>query len=334
VIIYNVREAAWYDAGEANGARRSAGYFSQVFQYPVNAGWDVIPTEVVFSADYAITTGSNLLKSDTYNVEVEVNQVVTGTDIPDNTVVTGITSSGIKTLGTITGGTLYTNGTYTNVSLTGGTGFGAKATIVVAGAVVTAVTITTLGAAYIVGDVLSATAATIGGTGSGFSVPITAIWTQIITLSQAATNTLTETLTFSTPADRIDLWQHEFGTDAIIGDVQNAIESYFETNDLGWVSGGPSQPAGVGDNVGLHIERLEPDFIMSGEMELYVYGRPFAQADDIITGPYFFDQTTGRIDLREQRRELRLRFRSNVQGGDYQLGRLLLNADTGDIRPY
>jgi hypothetical protein len=333
-IIYNVREATWYDAGEANGARRSAGYFSQVFQYPVNAGWDVIETEIVFTASYALTSGSNILTSDTYNGDVELNQVVTGTNIPSNTVVTGITSSGIKTLGAITGGTLYTNGTYTNVALTGGTGFGARATIVVAGAIVTSVTITTLGAAYIIGDVLSATAATIGGTGSGFSVPITAIWTQIITLSQAATATVTETLTFSTPEDRINLWQHEFGTDAIVGDVQNAIESYFETNDLGWVSGGPSQSTGVGDNVGLHIERLEPDFIMSGEMELYVYGRPFAQSEDIVTGPYFFDQTTGRIDLREQRRELRLRFRSNVQGGDYQLGRLLLNADTGDIRPY
>jgi len=333
-IIYNVREATWYDAGEANGARRSAGYFSQVFQYPVNAGWDVIPTEIVFSASYALISGRTTLTSDTYNGDVELGQVVTGASIPSNTVVNNITSSGIKTLGTITGGSAYTNGTYTNVALTGGTGFGARATIVVAGAVVTTVTITTLGAAYIIGDALSATAASIGTTGSGFSVPITAIWTQIITLSQAATATITETLTFSTPEDRINLWQHELGTDAIIGDIQNAIDSYFETNNLGWVTGGPAASGAVGDNIGLHIERIEPDFIMIGEMELYVYGRPFAQSEDIVTGPYFFDQTTGRIDLREQRRELRLRFRSNVQGGDYQLGRLLLNADTGDVRPY
>jgi hypothetical protein len=333
-IIYNVREGTWYDAGEANGARRSAGYFSQVFQYPVNAGWDVIPTEIVFSASYALISGNATLTSDTYNGDVELGQVVTGASIPSNTVVNNITSSGIKTLGAITGGSLYTNGTYTNVALTGGTGFGARATIVVAGAAVTTVTITTLGAGYIIGDVLSATAATIGGTGSGFSVPITAIWTQIITLSQAATATVTETLTFSTPEDRINLWQHELGTDAIIGDIQNAIDSYFETNNLGWVSGGPSESGSTGDNIGLHIERIEPDFIMTGEMEMYVYGRPFAQSEDIITGPYFFDQTTGRIDLREQRRELRLRFRSNVQGGNYQLGRLLLNADTGDVRPY
>jgi hypothetical protein len=38
--------------------------------------------------------------------------------------------------------------------------------------------------------------------------------------------------------------------------------------------------------------------------------------------------------MREQRRELRLRFVSNVQGGDYQLGRIIINADFGDVRPY
>jgi hypothetical protein len=31
---------------------------------------------------------------------------------------------------------------------------------------------------------------------------------------------------------------------------------------------------------------------------------------------------------------LRLRFTSNVAGGDYQLGKVLLSADVGDVRPY
>jgi hypothetical protein len=31
---------------------------------------------------------------------------------------------------------------------------------------------------------------------------------------------------------------------------------------------------------------------------------------------------------------LRLKFVSNVQGGDYQVGKLLLNANVGDVRPY
>jgi hypothetical protein len=55
---------------------------------------------------------------------------------------------------TFTAGTGYTNGTYTNVALTGGSGVGAFATVVVAGGIVTAVTITQPGQAYTVGNIL------------------------------------------------------------------------------------------------------------------------------------------------------------------------------------
>lgn len=75
-------------------------------------------------------------------------------------------------LGSITGGSLYTTGTYGGVSLTGGSGSGATANITVSGGAVTAVAILNPGTQYVVGDVLSAAAANIGGTGSGFSVPV------------------------------------------------------------------------------------------------------------------------------------------------------------------
>lgn len=91
-----------------------------------------------------------------------------------------ITGDGsVAKLGTLTAGTLYTEGTYTGVALTGGTGSGAKATIVVgAGGTVTSVTITTDGKGYAVGDELSATAADIGGTGSGFKVAVSEVTTE------------------------------------------------------------------------------------------------------------------------------------------------------------
>lgn len=94
-------------------------------------------------------------------------------------VVDGSCASGtgpIASLGTITGGSSYTSGTYTNVPLTGGTGTLARATIVVSGGAVTSVTLTSSGLnTYTVGDTLSASAANIGGTGSGFSVPVATI---------------------------------------------------------------------------------------------------------------------------------------------------------------
>ena len=333
-IIYNVRENTWYDAGEARGAQRSAGYFSQVFAFPVAADWHGSTAETVFTATFNEVSGSVFLFSDTYNTQVALTQVITGTNIPANTTVVAITTSNIKTLGSITAGAGYVNATYTNVTLTGGSGSGAKATIVVAGTAVTTVTVTANGAGYLVGDVLSATAASLGGTGSGFSIPVTAIYAQAIQMSAAATATASASLTFSIPPDLIAMYQHEIGTDEIDGQNVRSILSSFETNDLGWVSGGPSQIAAEGANRWIRLERIEPDFVQSGEMSVIVTGRPFAQSEDKESDPYFFEPGTGKIDMREQRRELRLKFTSDVAGGNYQLGKALLSAEIGDVRPY
>ena len=86
-----------------------------------------------------------------------------------------IVQSPVATLGAITGGSAYTTGTYFDVPLTGGSGSGALATITVAGGAVTAVTITDGGTQYAVGNTLSAAAANIGGTGSGFSVSVASV---------------------------------------------------------------------------------------------------------------------------------------------------------------
>ena len=257
-IIFNVRENSWYDAGQALGAYRTAGYFSQVFRFPVNAGWDIN----------------------------ETGGVLTGV----------ITNAGSG----------YTNGVYPYTAITGGSGSGATATITVAGGVVTSVEIKDRGINYIVGNVLTA----VFGSGSNFAF------------------TVSSTMNF------VSLWQHEIGTDEVKFTQANAIEAYIETSDLGWVAGGPAQPSPVGENRWLHIERLEPDFIQSGTMELFVTGRPYAQAEDKTTGPYPFESGTTKIDLREQRRELRLKFVSNVAGGDFQMGKVIVNADLGDVRGY
>jgi hypothetical protein len=84
----------------------------------------------------------------------------------------------------------------------------------------------------------------------------------------------------------------------------------------------------------LRLERVEPDFLQDEEMTIVVTGRPFAQGQDVDSVPYTFGPNTGKVDLREQRREIRLRFRSNIVNGNYQLGKVLLSAAIGDVRPY
>jgi len=333
-VIYNVREGVWYDAGEALGARRSAGYFSQVFSHPVMAGWETPEIDVVYSGTMPTVNGSFELPQTTAITSIGLTQLVTGTNIAANAQVSAIRSDGIQTLNTLVGGSGYVNGTYTNVSFTGGSGAGAKATIVVSGGAVTSVTVTTFGAGYQIGNTLSALNTSLGGTGAGFSIQVSALYPQVIVMSLAAIATGSGTVTFTTNPNLIKMWQHEIGTDAVDGQDVLAIDSFFETNDLGWVAGGPSESGLVGENRWLRLERIEPDFIQSGDMTVVVTGRPFAQGGDVESAEFVFSPDTGKVDLREQRRELRLRFRSNVAGGNYQLGKLLLNATIGDVRPY
>ena len=61
-------------------------------------------------------------------------------------------------------------------------------------------------------------------------------------------------------------------------------------------------------------------------------GQGYADDSEQISEPYVFDSTTLKIDMREQRRLLRLKFESNTFNGDYYMGRILLSADMGDER--
>jgi hypothetical protein len=258
-IIYNVRENTWYDGGFSPGAARSAGYFSQVFKFPVNAGTNLTTEEPIFSSSISTTNGNADIEMAATN-QIALNQVVDSASIPSGAYVIAIAPS--MTPGNIT-----------------------------------------------------------------------------VTLSANATATQTETAEFQTMPGLTTIWQHEIGTDAVDGESFVAIESYFETSDLGWVAGGPAQspqfPSGsVGENKWLHIERIEPDFVQSNGMYVQVVGRPYAQSQDVYSDPYLFDPNTNKIDMREQRRLGRLKFGSNVSGGNYQMGRVLISANFGDVRGF
>ena len=128
------------------------------------------------------------------------------------------------------------------------------------------------------------------------------------------------------------LWQHETGTNEVITNHVNAIDSHFETNAIGTRMGLVGTVEQPGDNVWTRIERIEPDFVQVGQMEVVVTGKSYADDSDDPSDPYTFDPTTLKIDMKEQRREMRLKFRSNTQNGDYFMGRVLLSIDTGDVR--
>ena len=314
-IIYNVREDCWYDAGGALGAYRTAGYFSQVFKYPINAGATLSTQDLLFSASIATTNASTSITIAPNNL-VAIGQLVVSTSITSGAIVSVITPTLASTTATGSSAafTIVVNsatGILRNQAVTG-TGIGA-------GAVVTVIAGTTITLSVANSSAVSGTLSFAGLT---------------LTLSTTATATIIETATFNTTAGRVTLWQHEIGTDEVSNANVNAIESYFETSDLGWVQGGPAQTMPVGDNYWLRIERIEPDFIQEGDMAVVVTGRPFAQAADVESDPFVFTSSTGKIDMREQRRELRLRFISNVQGGNYQMGKVLLSTTAGDVRPY
>jgi hypothetical protein len=88
------------------------------------------------------------------------------------------TTSALIAVGSITAGSGYVSGTYTNVPLTGGSGTGAIASsITVTVGAVTSITLPAngTGSNYAYGDTLSASNANLGGSGSGFSVPVALI---------------------------------------------------------------------------------------------------------------------------------------------------------------
>ena len=134
------------------------------------------------------------------------------------------------------------------------------------------------------------------------------------------------------PATGYTLWQHETGVNQIVTTNVDAIDSFVETNVLGQQTGLVGSSQGVGDNVWTRCERVEPDFVQSEQMYLVVTGKGYADDIDDPSDPYYYDPDTLKVDMREQRREMRMRFGSNIVNGNYYMGKVILSLDTGDVR--
>jgi hypothetical protein len=129
------------------------------------------------------------------------------------------------------------------------------------------------------------------------------------------------------------LWQQEFGHNAVSLTQELPVSSSITTCDISWVGGTPSGDTAEGANRRMHLRRIEPDFVQAGDMELDILGRKFARGPVEVNGPYVYGPETGKIDLRVEHREVRLKFSSNVLDGNFEMGRVLITAEYGDERP-
>lgn len=133
------------------------------------------------------------------------------------------------------------------------------------------------------------------------------------------------------PSGKYGLYQHEFGLNAVIGDVESAICSSYTTQNFGYPTGGVGDSA-QGLNRWTRLTRVEPDFVQAGDMNCYVIGHEFAQAPADEETSYIFGPSDGKIDMREQRRHIQLKFESNVLYGSFEAGKVIIHVEPGDNR--
>ena len=131
----------------------------------------------------------------------------------------------------------------------------------------------------------------------------------------------------STPSHR--LWVHERGFDEVDGLNVKPIPSFFETGPMSLIT------AQQASNSAMQLIMIEPDFIQKGPMTAQLFGQRNARAPDV-GGPIMtFPEKAETPDqevvfFKEQRRQLRVRFGSDVVGGYYQMGRVVGQVQKGD----
>lgn len=136
----------------------------------------------------------------------------------------------------------------------------------------------------------------------------------------------------STNGTNYSIWMQEIGTDQNVNGVLTAIDSFFETGDIAFAAVGPTG-SWTGIDRWVDLYRVELDFLQNGNMTMIINGREYARSNVQASVVYSFTPSTLKIDTREQRREMTIRFESNVIGGSYEMGQILVKFRTGDARP-
>lgn len=128
------------------------------------------------------------------------------------------------------------------------------------------------------------------------------------------------------------LYIHEVGTDRVLlnGDVE-PIDAFIKTPGLSNVASALNNSRPETD-IGLYISRIEPDFTMSGSMDVTITAKQFAQSDEQIIGTDTFDSTTEFMNFTAEGREIYIKFSCDGVGCDYEMGQVLVVGKLGDVR--
>jgi hypothetical protein len=261
-IIYNVKDKLWYDAGQADGARRSCGYTTEVFPTPIWCGWEYFAT---------------------FGQPITIIATPGGEPAPGND-------------------QFYLNGDATS-NLPPGTNFQFNTN-----PQDDYYTVAT--AEYI----LAVNATLITATAAFVSPP--AVGSAVYPVRNGYT-----------------IWQQEYSVNSQSDDGVLAIPASITTCDISWVGGDPSQDAPKGVNRRLHLRRIEPDFLQTGDMTLQILGKKFARGEQSNSTIFTFGPDDGKVDLRIENRESKIKFSSNTVNGNFEMGRVLITAEYGDERP-
>jgi len=166
-VITNVSDANINTGTYSYLLNKDANFIREAYPYPNVKG---VPKHyAIFGPQSASETEMSFILGPTPDAAyyVELNYYY----YPESIVQAAIAGLGLPSAGQ----SGYVSGTYFGVPLSGGSGSGATAKIVVSGGAVTTVTIQNPGVFYAIGDVLSCANTDIGGAGIGFTIPVTSV---------------------------------------------------------------------------------------------------------------------------------------------------------------
>ena len=181
----------------------------------------------------------------------------------------------------------------------------------------------------IIGSISGAIGSVVVDTGTDYYVELSNETEFVVgeTLAKISIDTIpgtTDNATVTAVNNLYSLYAHEKGVNKV-DDYEESIESYFTTPDFGL-------PANQEVNRWTRIVRIEPDFIQTGNMTVEVLGYETASSAKTEDGPFTFGESDTRVDMRVQRRHLQLKFKSNELNGFYEMGKVILHTEPGDIR--